>query len=89
MSHICAHFIQRTRTNLTLEFLRKQSRIGRYVPLLRKYFSIFLNWHTEAAAIDNVECITSTLTLTFLHFLAAIDLDFFLSDSRGAVYLEV
>jgi hypothetical protein len=29
------------------------------------------------------------LTLTFLHFLAAIDLDFFLSDSRGTVYLEI
>ena len=35
------------------------------------------------------EGVHSALTFTFLHFLAAIDLDFFLSDSRGTVYVEV
>ena len=33
--------------------------------------------------------ISSSLTFTFLHFLAAIDLDFLLSDSRGTVYVQV
>jgi hypothetical protein len=33
--------------------------------------------------------IRSSPTFTFLHFLAAIDLDFLLSDSRGIVYVQV
>jgi len=33
--------------------------------------------------------ISSSPTFTFLHFLAAIDLDFLLSDSRGIVYVQV
>lgn len=58
----------------------------RHTPLLWKHCgTVFLS--IDILKIKNVRCVLFSLTLTFLHFLAAIDLDFFLSDSREEQFI--